>query len=622
MAPQPLDMRRNLTYALAVFVVALVIRAVYFHINRTQNPLFYDPILDSRFHHEWASEILAGNFWGDDVFFRAPLYPYFLALLHKISGSSIAFAVFVQHVLGSLSCVFVYFLCRQFFAWSVSLAAGLLAALYWPFIYFEGDLLIVSLVVFLDTLLLLSLVLAVRQDKWVMFFVSGLILGLSAIARPSILIFLPVIPVAFLLSPHWTSHEHTGPSRAWRRRTIWVFAGLVVVVSPVVIRNYIVGRDLVPIASQGGVNFYIGNNPHANGSQARVPGLRPDLHGTFRGAIELAEKDLGRELKPSQASNYFFKKGLEFIADSPGQAARLTLKKLYLFWAGVERSNNKYIQFFWRNFGLGRVPLPGFWLVGPLGLLGGVLLWSRRRELALLYLFTVSYMIGVVVFFVNARFRLPVVPVLIVFSAYSLCYLYALARYKRAGLFRVMGVLAVCTVIVDYDFVAFRGVRSFDEAASHYVLGNAYLKADKKDAALESFEKAHDMQQKYPTRGYLQIAGEVDYQLGALYKEKAYTSRAVAALERVRADHPLGVPAARILGELYEQTGEFNRAMATYSSVLDAVPNDSASLLGLARLYKQVGDAERSNEYLRRLSDYYPNDLRVQAQIRELQSSP
>jgi len=82
-----------------IFAVALAIRLIFFFVNKQTNPLFNDPILDSLFHHQWAKEINDGNFWGDEVYFRAPLYPYFLAFLYKISGTSIAFATFCQHLI-------------------------------------------------------------------------------------------------------------------------------------------------------------------------------------------------------------------------------------------------------------------------------------------------------------------------------------------------------------------------------------------------------------------------------------------------------------------------------------------------------------------------------------------
>ena len=52
-----------------------------------------------------------------------------------------------------------------------------------------------------------------------------------------------------------------------------------------------------------------------------------------------------------------------------------------------------------------------------MGLLGAVVSWPRRRELFPLWGFVLVYMISVVLFFVSARFRVPVLPVLILYAA-------------------------------------------------------------------------------------------------------------------------------------------------------------------------------------------------------------
>ena len=90
--------------------------------------------MDAKYHHEWALEILSGNFWGDTVFFRAPLYPYLLALLYKVSGESNAFAIFFQHLIGTSTAVLIYLLARQYFALRVALVAGVYCML--PFTAF------------------------------------------------------------------------------------------------------------------------------------------------------------------------------------------------------------------------------------------------------------------------------------------------------------------------------------------------------------------------------------------------------------------------------------------------------------------------------------------------------
>lgn len=599
----------------AVIAVALGVRLLYFFINKSDNPLFHRPVIDALFYHDWAKAIAAGDFWGDEVFFRAPLYPYFMAMLYKMSGSSMVLVVLVQHLLGACTVALVYGLCREYFRPAVALTAAGLAALYWPLIYFEGELLAVTLVVCLDVLLLWTITAALRRGRLVELVLAGAVMGLSAIARPSILIVFFVLPVVF-------SAAFGGGRHRWLRPTVALAIGLAVVVTPVLLRNWIVGRDVVPIASQGGVNFYIGNNPSSNGTRAEVPGAGADLYGTYQGAIEMAEREVGRSMKPSEVSNYYFRKGLDFIIYSPGDALQLTAKKFYYFWAGVERSNNKYIQFLWRKFGLGRFPLPGFWLVGPLGIAGGVLLLRRRRELSLLYLFVLSYMVGVVMFFMNARFRLPVTPVLMIFSAYTLAYITVAVRSRASGLLPALALVVLCFAVVDYDFVKFRGVRAFDEAATYYSLGEAYLESGKKAAAFDAFESAHRINQRYPTRAYESLAGGVDYQLGLLYYERDLVSRSVEAFERVRPNDPAYVPSRRALAELHMRRGQAQAAITALSQILRVAPGDADALLGLAAIYKQAGDETAMAAHIDMLRRAHPGDAAIEGRIRALERGP
>ena len=108
--------------------------------------------------------------------------------------------------------------------------------------------------------------------------------------------------------------------------------------------------------------------------------------------------------------------------------------------------------------------------------------------------------------------------------------------------------------------------------------------------------------------------------MGVLYKDKGYSSKAIAALERVQRGDPAWVPALRVLAELYGETGRVDRAIASYSLVLKSIPDDSQSLLGLARIHRQHGDRDRSDEYILRLRTRYPGDSRIESEIRKIQT--
>jgi tetratricopeptide (TPR) repeat protein len=595
--------RRDLAHLGIVLAVAFVLRLVFFYLNRHNNPVFNQPIMDALYHNDWARSILDGTASANDVYFRGPLYPYLLAFLYWVSGSSIAFAVFCQHIIGTLTAGLVYLLAREYFSPRVSLVAGLFAALYWPFVYFEGDLLIVTTVLFLNTLGLLLLARSMRlsgRREWIMVSASGLVFGLSAIARPSVLIFFPFLPLVL----YW-ARERGGPgTRLWLARSAVMLGAIAVVILPVMVRNYVVGKSVVPVAASGGVNFYIGNNPSSDGTTAIVPGTRADWWGGYHDAIEIAERDEGRKLKLAEVSDYYFRRGLEWIEADPGAATAHFLKKLRVFWVGPERANNKFIYFFWNLAGMHYVPLPGFWLIAPLSLLGAVLQWRRRRRLCALYLFVVTYMAGVVAFFVNARFRLPVVPVLIVFAAFGAVYLYETIRKKDLRAVTAALVLAAAFVIVNIDYVTFAEVRSYSNAFSEVTLGNAYMKRDQRDTALDHYNRAWNINKENPTPAFERyLRRDVAYNLGLLYWERGLCSRAIEALSSV--GPPLGggvdiymLNALDWLGDCFLRRSEYEKAGVIYSQFQRLAPGDVRAVAGTARVEAATGHPEEAERML------------------------
>ena len=78
----------------------------------------------------------------------------------------------------------------------------------------------------------------------------------------------------------------------WRRSlgyALCLFIGCIAPVLPVTIRYLVVGNDFVLIASQGGVNFYIGNNPHADGMSAVIKGDPTEWQPCYDAQIARAE---------------------------------------------------------------------------------------------------------------------------------------------------------------------------------------------------------------------------------------------------------------------------------------------------------------------------------------------
>ena len=127
-------------YSLAVFgifVFALVIRAL--HIWQLNAEPFLSLLLgDAQSYDAWAQQIASGNWLGKEVFYQAPLYPYFLGSVYTIFSKDIVIVRVCQAVLGALSCVFLTDSCRRFFSKKAGIIAGLILAAYAPAIFFDG----------------------------------------------------------------------------------------------------------------------------------------------------------------------------------------------------------------------------------------------------------------------------------------------------------------------------------------------------------------------------------------------------------------------------------------------------------------------------------------------------
>jgi hypothetical protein len=105
-----------------------------------------------------------------------------------------------------------------------------------------------------------------------------------------------------------------------------------------------------------------------------------------------------------------------------------------------------------------------------------VLLWRRRSELAMFYLFVIVYSMGVIAFFVNARFRLPIMPAMTLFSAYACVYLVEAYRRKSLDLVKALLILAPAALFVNSDYLYQKQMRAYSDAFSNFTLGNAYMK--------------------------------------------------------------------------------------------------------------------------------------------------
>jgi 4-amino-4-deoxy-L-arabinose transferase-like glycosyltransferase len=366
-----------------LFLAALAVRVAYL-CQYANAPFFWVPSLDALYHDLLAQAIAAG---GSDhqAFFRAPLYYYFLGGIYRLFGHSFWAARLLQALMGSASCVLLFKLGQRLFRPRVALLAAGMMALYGPLVFFDGELLTPVLEVFLDLCFLLLAVRAMESGSGWKWLAAGLVLGLSAVTRPNVLI---VTPVALVWI--WQRRSREQPRRAGLMAALFL-SGAALAPALVTARNYRTAGDPVFIASQGGINLFLGNRPEADGFTPSTP-RRYSFAGPYEDSVALygrraAEEALGRRLSASQSQAYWIRRVLQWWRDDPISALKLTGKKCVLAWTHREIRNNHAYDFIRAEFAPSLRFFPfGFWFAGPFGLLGMILAWScesekHRREL-------------------------------------------------------------------------------------------------------------------------------------------------------------------------------------------------------------------------------------------------
>lgn len=468
---------REVAVALGVAFLAFALRAAHVLASRA-SPLFEAPQMDALYHVEWARAWAEGREFQPPPYFRAPLYPWFLGLSTRLLGEGLLVPRLFQCGLGALGVLALWALVRRVFDRRAALAAALLYATSWISIFYDGELLLESLAV---PLYVAALALSLRAEgprATRTAFAAGVVWGLAVITRPNALLFLPFLALWMWRRPG-----------AGLRATVALTLGTLLPVLPITAHNTLRGGDFVLVASQAGLNLWIGNNPASDGSTAIVPGTRADWWGGHHDAIAQAERAEGRALRPSEVSRHYTRRALRWALDEPAAWLRLTARKLWLFTWDWELGNNEEPRFLFERYSpLAPLAHVGFGVLAPLAVLG---LWLTRRGAWArfpLWGFLGVYSLGVVAFFVNARFRLPIVPLLCACAAPALVRAAELARERRWPPLAAATAIAALLALATHSYP--RSVVERGRSNGHLVLATAAAEARDWDRARIELEAA------------------------------------------------------------------------------------------------------------------------------------
>jgi Flp pilus assembly protein TadD/4-amino-4-deoxy-L-arabinose transferase-like glycosyltransferase len=585
-----------------IFLLALALRVIYL-LQVRSSPLFDMPVMDALYHHQWALRLAAGDWIGNEAFFRAPLYPYFLGIIYKVFGQNFLIPRLIQLIIGSLSCVLIWLIARNLFDRRVGLISGIIAALYGPFMFFEAELLITPFIVFLG---LYSIYLLIRNK----FFWAGLVLGMAAITRPNILIFILFVPLLgyFFLK----RGNHAGRNRSMLSIFVpWI--GVLLFVAPVTLRNWAVSKDFVVIASQGGVNFYIGNNPHSNGITAIVPGTRGTWWGGYHDAVRMAETASEKKLKPSEVSDFWFKQSFDFIRGQPFAWTKLMLRKTCIFWFGWEPPNNKDIGFFSRYSRLLSmlvwrcgIFIP-FGLLAPLALCGIFASLRKWRKHMFTFGFIFFYMISVIAFFVCSRFRIPVAAGLIPYASFFLVYMWRKIRERDKTWIPYASAFVALAVLLNLDFLQ---IHETDRVESNFMIGTT---CSKKGMYSEALDYLSRVVKEQPERA------DVHNNIGNVYARQDRDKEALHAYFKAINADPSYEKTYFNLGTFCMKHKKYEQAVGYYRKAIELDPDYELALYYAGIAYSKTEEPDSALSMWNKVVEINPRNSKAIKKIQEMQ---
>jgi hypothetical protein len=526
---------RRLSPAAAVFFCALVVRAlVLFRVADT--PHFLPNQGDMKFYSDWALRIAGGAWTDHQAFYGLPLYAYLLAGIYRLVGFQPYVALLLQAVAEAFTCLLIYKLtvrvCARQGEKENDVAAasafgvrpeytGWLAAAGWM-LYVPAQaysaILMPTAYLAMAFWFVVWWVLKPRETRPALraFLLLGALMGFTAMMVANILFLLPLVLTAIFFYKEWSAGWGPRAMAARSAAAALLLGGVVAGASPCWVHNYFVAGEPVFLSAHGGINFWLGNNPGANGYPTVPAGLRADQSGMLKDSVLRAEQAVGHPLKRAEVSAFWSERAHRYIREHPGEWLRLMGRKLGNFWNAFQYDDLGVIITMREDNVL--LPGPGFGFVAALALPGMALAAARRPKARWIMAASGLHMASLMMVFVTERYRLAAAPGLMALAAVGLAELWrdlAARRWQPVGVYGAVlaaGVLLVTrpvepglrnldqynAAVADMEQGRWDGARprleailaaTPENAAVNFALGNLWLAKGERDKAKHFYRR-------------------------------------------------------------------------------------------------------------------------------------
>lgn len=203
-----------------------------------------------------------------DLLGHPPGYSILLAIIYKVAGESDEAAQLFQILFTSVCAVIIFLIAIEFLPFSAGAIAGFMAALA-PQFSWNSILLLPDTLAVLPILLTIYLITrALKRPFWATMLVAGGCIGLSCWLRANGVLLAPFLAVlVFLIFP-----------RGLRiRMALTLFAGFLLAIAPLTIRNSVVFGHFIPVSLGAGQTLLEGIADYDSEGRFGLPGTDMDL---------------------------------------------------------------------------------------------------------------------------------------------------------------------------------------------------------------------------------------------------------------------------------------------------------------------------------------------------------
>ena len=541
-----------------VAVVAALVRLVF--VLEIHDHLYWlTPQVDAADFHQRAMQVADGLGLGQRIFYKAPAYPYLVGQLYRLVGPSLVTLYVLQMIGGIIMTMVVAAMGVRLWGPLAGLIAGLLLALHTELAYFENQALIEAPALVVSVLAAALLFWGMRerqphhQVRWRLATLvgCGALLGLALQLRP--------INASLILALVTWLMIQALPVGQRLRHVVFLLAPVLLLLIPTLRHNRQGSGEIIPVSVNGGINFYIGNNPDYDDTVAIRPGLR----------WEALTRQFGDNDKPVQWQRNYYRASWDWIRSEPADYVALQAKKFVLFWNVRTIDRNQDSSVLRRASWAFRLAAP-WGLLAFLGIIGMFLAWNEFRR-SPLHLLVLLQMAGVLAFFVTTRYRLAVVPWLALASAFAVHHVVRCVRQRdgrRLALVGVVGLVAGIFIVPDYY-----GIGKSTYARPDFDLAQVQFRNGLREEALASYRRAAQQRPDDP---------DVMAWYGEHLERMGYADEATAAYERAIDLVPTVYKPALSLGALYLERGDLEEAWRWLSEADRRGDDSGRSLYNMA----------------------------------------